>query len=87
VKIAWRWANLGYIHAMYAHGPSIREIARRASHDRKTIRKYLRRDQLPRYSPRPAVPSKPDQLKDYLRARMALRRVLATLRFETGPAT
>jgi transposase/DNA replication protein DnaC len=70
---------------MYSQGLSIREIARRTGHDRKTIRKYLHADEIPKYGPRPARPSKLDPFKDYLLGRMAegifnANRLLAEIR-------
>lgn len=69
---------------MYSQGLSIREIAR-TGHDRKTIRKYLHADEIPKYGPRPARPSKLDPFKDYLMGRMAkgifnANRLLAEIR-------
>ncbi|MEW6048914.1 MAG: IS21 family transposase, partial [Bacillota bacterium] len=73
------------IKVIYAEGLSIREIARRTGHDRKTVRKYLRAKELPEYKPRPPRPSKLDDYKDYLKARMAdgvfnANRLLAEIR-------
>lgn len=35
------------IKVMHSQGLSIREIARRTGHDRKTVRKYLRSTEVP----------------------------------------
>lgn len=59
------------IKVMHSQGLSIREIARRTGHGRKTVRKYLRSTEVPKYKPRPPRPSKLDPYKDYLKARMA----------------
>ena len=56
---------------MHSQGLSIREIARRTGRDRKTIAKYLQCQELPKYGPRPPRPSKLDDFKDHLKARMA----------------
>jgi len=56
---------------MHFQGLSIREIARQTGHDRKTIRKYLHADEIPKYGPRPPRPSKLDPFKDYLMGRVA----------------
>lgn len=59
------------IKVMHAQGLSIREISRRTGRDRKTVRKYLQSQELPKYGPRPEKPSKLDDYKEYLQARMA----------------
>ena len=59
------------IMRLHASGLSIREIARRTGFARNTVRKYLRRPALPRYSPRPRRPSKLDPFKPYVEQRMA----------------
>src|SRR5690606_38051846 len=47
-----------------------RAIARMTGHDRKTIRKYIDAQQVPRYKPRARRPSKLDPFKPYLVARI-----------------
>ena len=55
-----------------AQGLSIREVARRTGHDRKTVRKWLRQREIPRYGPRPPVSGKLEPYKPYLQARIAV---------------
>jgi transposase len=59
------------IISLHRQGISIREIARRTGHARKTIRKYLESKAVPRYKARTAKPSILDPYKDYLQRRMA----------------
>ncbi|HHW14922.1 MAG TPA: IS21 family transposase [Firmicutes bacterium] len=58
------------LQQMYAEGMSIRAIARATGHDRKTIRRWVKSRELPKYKPRPRRPSKLDPYKDYIMARM-----------------
>lgn len=46
------------LQQMYAQGMSIRAIARASGHDRKTIRRWVKSRELPKYKPRPRRPSK-----------------------------
>jgi transposase len=55
-----------------AQGLSIREVARRVGHDRKTARKWLRQREIPRYGPRLPVSGKLEPYKPYLQARIAV---------------
>jgi len=54
------------IHLMRRQGMSISEIARQTGHDRKTIRKYLRSGEVPRYGPRGSRQTVLDGYKDKL---------------------
>ena len=56
-----QWAEIRRLH--FVGGLSIREIARRTGHDRKTIRRSLRSSEPPRYR-RPGRPSKLDPFKE-----------------------
>ncbi|CAM3617216.1 hypothetical protein AB1399_05530 [Hydrogenibacillus schlegelii] len=60
-----------YIEELYAKLRSIREVARRTGHDRKTVRKSIYAQELPRYKPRPPRPSKLDPFKPSLVSRIA----------------
>ena len=57
------------IRVLRRQGKSIREIARMLDLSRNTVRRYLRRDGLPRYQ-RDAQPSKLDPYKEYLAGRV-----------------
>lgn len=61
------WMNLKELHN---RGLSIKEIARRSGHDRKTVRKYLKGKQPPQPQSRKQRPSKLDPFKPYLLGRM-----------------
>jgi transposase len=58
-----QWAEIRRMH--FVEGVAIKEIARRTSRDRKTIRKAIRRAQPPGYS-RPPVASKLDPHRDQI---------------------
>lgn len=51
-------------------GLSIRAIRRETGHSRKTISKYLKRVEPPKYKPRVHKPSKLDPYKEYIRSRL-----------------
>lgn len=57
------------IHALHRQGITISEIARRTSHDRKTIRSYLRGDREPGVRKR-AAPDVFEPFTDYVTARL-----------------
>ena len=57
------------IRVLRRQGKSIREIARMLDVSRNTVRRYLRREGLPRYE-RAARPSKLDQYKRYIAERV-----------------
>jgi transposase len=46
------------IRILHRQGLSAREIARRTGHSRNTVERYLRSEEVPRYSPRPPVTGK-----------------------------
>ncbi len=58
------------IQALHRQGHSIRRIARDLGISRKTVRRYLRRPDPPRYVRTKSKPSLLDPHKDYLRARV-----------------
>lgn len=60
------------IRDLYKKGLSISEISRKTKHDRKTIRRIISSDQIPKMKERPQRPSKLDPFKGYLRKRMDL---------------
>ncbi|CAM3615796.1 HTH IS21-type domain-containing protein [Hydrogenibacillus schlegelii] len=55
-----------YMKELYAELRSIREVARRTGHDRKTVRMYIHSQERPRYRPRSPRPSKLDPFKPTL---------------------
>jgi len=57
------------IRVLRRQGRSIREIARTLKVSRNTVRRYLRRERLPRYE-RQARPSKLDPYKHYINERV-----------------
>jgi len=59
------------IHVMYRQGMSIKAIGRELGISRTTVRKYLRAAQVPTASARAAKPTKLDDYRDYLQARVA----------------
>lgn len=59
------------IKELYAELRSIREVARRTGHDRKTVRTSISAQELPRYKPRPPRPSTVDPFTPYLVSRIA----------------
>lgn len=58
------------IQALHRQGHSIRQIARELGICRKTVRRYLRNPEPPRYACRPRKPSLLDPHKAYLRSRI-----------------
>ena len=46
------------IRILHRQGLSLREIARRAGHSRNTVERYLRSEDVPRYTPRALVVGK-----------------------------
>lgn len=58
------------IRELFRQGLSISEIARRTDHDRKTIRKIVSQEKMPRMKKKEKRPSKLDPFKDYLNKRM-----------------
>jgi transposase len=46
------------IRILHRQGLSAREIARRTGHSRNTVERYLRSEEVPRYTPRPPVAGK-----------------------------
>jgi len=58
------------IRSLERQGHSIRRIARETGLSRNTVRRYLRGEEPPRYSPRPKKASLLDPYKDYLRKRL-----------------
>ena len=46
------------IRILHRQGLGVREIARRTGHSRNTVERYLRSDDVPRYTPRPTVAGK-----------------------------
>ncbi|MBT9260401.1 MAG: hypothetical protein KM310_11745 [Clostridiales bacterium] len=59
------------VKALYEELRSIRAVARITGHDRKTVRKIIYAQELPRYKPRPPRPSKLDPFKPYLLKRIS----------------
>ena len=60
------------IHDLHRQGLSIREIARRSGHDRKTVRKYIKAGlEPPLYGPRDPRPSILDSYKAYIDGRLS----------------
>ena len=49
------------IRILHRQGLSAREIARRTGYSRNTVERYLRSEEVPRYTPRPAVAGKLSQ--------------------------
>ncbi len=58
------------ILVMHKQGRSIRAIARELNISRNSVRKYLRKPELPAYTPRAARGSKLDPYKPYLLERI-----------------
>ena len=58
------------IRELYKQGLNISEIARKTNHDRKTIRKIISHDNMPKMKERQKQPSKLDPFKDYLKQRI-----------------
>jgi transposase len=58
------------IRSLQRDGLSIREIARTLALSRNTVRRYLRNESTPHYSPRPQKPRLLEPHKDYLRSRL-----------------
>jgi transposase len=58
------------IHVMHRQGMSIKAIGRELRVSRTTVRKYLRAAQVPEPSPRSAKPTKLDDYRTYLKARV-----------------
>jgi transposase len=58
------------IKSLSRAGHSVRQIARETGLSRNTVRRYLRGEDPPRYSPRPRRPGPLDPFKDYLRSRL-----------------
>lgn len=58
------------IRSMYKQGYTIKGVAREFGISRNTVRKALREDQSPRYTPQKPRASKLDPYKDYLKARL-----------------
>jgi transposase len=58
------------IKSLFRDGRSIREIARALGVSRNTVRRYLRSEAVPQYSPRPAREGLLDPYKDYILARL-----------------
>ena len=59
-----------YLKELHAKGFKIKQIARMTGHDPKTVRKYIKAQELPQYKPRPTRPSKLDPFKPYLLSRI-----------------
>lgn len=59
------------IKAKWKNGSSIADLARETGYCEKTIRKWLKSDEAPKYKPRAPRPSKLDPYKDYIMNRMA----------------
>ena len=85
-----RWAEIRRMH--FVEQRSIREIARRTGHDRKTVQRALRSDAPPRYS-RPARGSQLDPFRDEIERLLEadprlpgarIRELLAELGYEGG---
>jgi transposase len=62
------WVDIKTLHRQ---GHSIRVIARELGLSRKTVRRYLRSEDPPRYVPTKRRPSLLDPYKDYLQSRLA----------------
>lgn len=62
------------IKILYRQGVGIREIARQMGVSRNTVRKYLRSQAQPGYSPRPEHPRKLDAFKAYIEQRIEAAR-------------
>lgn len=58
------------IHVLKAQGLSLREIARRLGVSRNTVARYLKSEDVPRYKPREARPTKLEPFQDYILERM-----------------
>ena len=78
------------IWVLHQQGASVREIARRLSISRNTVRRYLRGgEQMPRYQRRRGRPSKLDGVRGYLERRIAQalpHRLPATVLFREAQA-
>jgi transposase len=76
------------IRILHRQGLSVREIARRTGHSRNTVDRYLRSEELPRYTPRPPVSGKlgpheawlAGRVRSALPARLAATTLLRELR-------
>jgi len=60
------------IRELHRQGLNISEIARKTNHDRKTVRKIINQDAMPKMKEREKEPSKLDPFKDYLKQRIDL---------------
>lgn len=60
------------IRELHKQGLSISEIARKTKHDRKTVRKIINQEAMPKMKEKPPLASKLDPFKDYLKRRMDL---------------
>ena len=58
------------IRILHRQDLSAREIARRTGHSRNTVERYLRSEEVPRYSPRPPVAGKPSPHEAWLAERV-----------------
>lgn len=58
------------IKILYKQGKSIRKIAKETGYSRNTIKKYLLREESPKYKRRAKIPSKLDNYKSYLENRV-----------------
>lgn len=60
------------IRELHRQGLNISDIARKTNHDRKTVRKIIAQEAMPKFKERPKQPSKLDPFKNYLKQRMDL---------------
>ena len=58
------------IRILHRQGLSAREIVRRTGHSRDTVERYLRLDEVPRYTPRPPVAGKLEPHEGWLAERV-----------------
>ncbi len=58
------------IRILHGQGLSVREISRRTGHSRNTVERYLRRPEVPRYTPRPEVAGKLTEHEGWLAERV-----------------
>jgi IS30 family transposase len=58
------------VRILHKQGVPIREIAERLGVSRNTVRRYVRSDDAPRYSPRPPRQGKLDPYTDWIRERL-----------------
>src|SRR4029079_13798226 len=71
VAFLLRGRDVETIQELKAQGLSIKDISALTGNDPKTVRKYLRTPQTPRYGPRPPRPSLLDPFQPYLQQRLA----------------